>query len=449
MDQHDDRPSIFSRPPADDDVDRRAAPPRQDHPPTANRPIRPRPAVVPEHGRAGGRAQGVVLSRRAMALGGAGIVILAAGGFMVASVLRSPAEPTVADVPSTTASPTPEATSTPTLEATASPAPTPEPTPAGPPVEVAIGDWAKVTAAELHVRAAAGEAAASQYTLVRGAVVRVADGPQVVGGGNWYRVSSLGGATGWVSSGWSVEPFLETLVSDPTLIRCGEVVNPVFDVAEGKVVPREVLRIGDLALPSDRLSEAALGVIELVRGVGNDACITAQLASDGNPFLTSEPHVTACGHAVAEGGVFRLRPSADQDVDVAVQIKDPAVVHPALIAGPADNRRSSNLPVILGMMTNDGATGCFDANVQQGPTGERSYRSASIAQCSIVTEYNAGNLKLSPASGGPSAWIKLTPEAFQAGMFPLDHPVPVYVSASATSDGLEAHAWEAYLPGCG
>ena len=35
-----------------------------------------------------------------------------------------------------------------------------------------------------------------------------------------------------MSSGWIRDPFLETILNDPTLIRCGEVANPVFDMVD-------------------------------------------------------------------------------------------------------------------------------------------------------------------------------------------------------------------------
>ena len=142
--------------------------------------------------------------------------------------------------PTPTASPSAEPTIAATPEPSATPEPTPEPTPAGPPVELAVGDWATVTADELKVRAGAGEDQDSTYTLIRGAVLTVAEGPQAVDGANWYRVASLGGAAGWVSSGWIANPSLETILNDPVLIRCGEVANPVFDIVDGAPVPREV-----------------------------------------------------------------------------------------------------------------------------------------------------------------------------------------------------------------
>ena len=143
------------------------------------------------------------------------------GGFVVTMLLR----PNDALVGATPPSATPSATAEPTATAapTATPAPTPEPTPAGPPQEVPVGAWATVAVDELNVRSAAGTDATSNYILVKGAVVQVAEGPTVVEDLNWYRVASLGGAVGWVTSGWVAEPFMTTLVEDPTLIRCGDV----------------------------------------------------------------------------------------------------------------------------------------------------------------------------------------------------------------------------------
>ena len=116
-----------------------------------------------------------------------------------------------------------------------------------------------MTVDELKVRAGAGDGQDSTYTLIRGAVLTVAEGPQTVDGENWYRVASLGGAAGWVSSGFVANPYLETILNDPVLIRCGEVANPVFDMVDGVPVPREVLRVGDFAVPSNKLDTGHAG----------------------------------------------------------------------------------------------------------------------------------------------------------------------------------------------
>ena len=153
-----------------------------------------------------------------------------------------------------------------------------------------MGDWATVTVDELHVRAGAGEEQASTQSLVRGAVLTVADGPQVVDGANWYRVASLGGAAGWVSSGWIADPYLETILNDPVLIRCGEVANPVFDMVDGAPVPREVAASRRLRRPEQQARrESTLAAIELARGIRAEVCVTAQVGADGLPVLRSEP----------------------------------------------------------------------------------------------------------------------------------------------------------------
>ena len=138
------------------------------------------------------------------------------------------------------------------------------------------------------MRSAAGTDAASNYILVKGAVVQVAEGPTVVDDLNWYRVASLGGAVGWVTSGWVAEPFLTTLVEDPTLIRCGEV--------EARGVRRRERR-ADAARPNchrragparGRLQRSSrLAAMELIRGVGGEACFSAQVGSDGVPVVSA------------------------------------------------------------------------------------------------------------------------------------------------------------------
>jgi hypothetical protein len=414
------------------------------------------PPAQPEHAtyppRPGGprppsRNDGRPSGRTIIALASVGAVAILAISFVAFSILGNDNPPAVA-ADDSSPTPTAIATAEPTISATAQPTaslePTPEPTPAGPPVELAVGDWATVTVDELHVRAAAGDNQESRYQLVRGAVLTVAEGPQAVNGGNWYRVASLGGAAGWVSSGWVADPYLETILNDPVLIRCGEVANPVFDMGSGGPVPRDVLRVGDFAVPSNKLDETTLATIELARGIGAEVCVTAQVGSDGLPFLRSEPNATACGHAVADGGAFWLRPAAEQDADVASQIKDPALVHPIIFTGSADNRQSSNLRALLTMMSHEGAAGCVHASVNSDSNGVTIYRNASIEQCSIVTEYSDIMLKLHPAAGGPTVWIKLPKDGSDRDEIPLNKPIEVYVSTDVSPDGIWSNAWSPY-----
>jgi len=453
-----DQPTIFSRPdpgleddqtvsqPANEiqDADQASvvepeSPTIEDQPvPAGHDPLFPR--GVPRGERRG-------LSRNMLLLIGGGAVLLAAAGGFAGFLLFSPDEPPVvgalptqSDAPSLTAGPTVAATP----ELSATPEPTPEPTPTGPPVELAVGDWATVTAAELEVRAGAGEDQDSTYTLVRGAVLTVAEGPQTVDGANWYRVASLGGASGWVPSGWIANPSLETILNDPVLIRCGEVADPVFDIVDGAPVPREVLRVGDFAVPSNKLNTETLATIELARGIRAEVCVTAQVGANGLPTLSSEPQVTACGHAVADGQTFWLRPAAGQEVEVTYQIKDKAVVHPALLAGPADQRQSSNPRALLTMMSYEGASGCIAGNINVDEDGVQSYRSMSTEQCSIVSEYNDLNLKLRPAAGGTTTWIKLPKDGSRSSDIPLNVAIDVYMSTQVGPDGISSYAWTSY-----
>jgi hypothetical protein len=393
-------------------------------------------------------ADGDRLSPRVLvALGSAGAIALVLIGFIAFSIFGPRDDPALvagAGSPTPTASPSAEPTTAATPEPSATPEPTPEPTPAGPPVELAVGDWATVTADELEVHAGAGNDQASTYTLIRGAVLTVAEGPQPMRGENWYRVASLGGAAGWVSGGFVANPYLETILNDPVLIRCGEVANPVFDIVDGAPVPREVVRVGDFAVPSNKLSTATLATIELARGIRAEVCVTAQVGANGLPTLSSEPQVTACGHAVADGQAFWLRPSADQEASVVNQIKDKAVVHPILLSGPADQRQSSNPRSLLTMMSYEGAAGCVTGNINVDGDDVESYRSVNVEQCSIVSEYNDLNLKLRPAAGGPTAWIKLPKDGSNSDDIPLDVPIEVYVSTDISPTGIGSYAWSNY-----
>lgn len=449
-----DRPSIFTNP-SDDPFEPTAAraPESPAAPAEAPRgPIRPRPPSEfepppPQD------ARDPRISRQAIVLGSMGLAILALGGFIAASLLRPGADPAAAAGPTASATSdllaSAEASPVATSKPTASPVPTPVPTPAGPPAEVAVGGWATVTVGELNVRSAAGEDARSVYRLVEGAVVNVADGPTAVAGANWYRVASLGGASGWVSSGWVAEPYLATLVDDPTLIRCAKVGRAVFDIVDGTPAPRDPLRIGDLAVPAAAFDDVSLGAIELMRGMGQEVCFSAQAGSDGLPNIRTELYAAACGHAVAEGDFFRLRPAAGDNASLSSQVKDPVVVHPSLlIGGPPDDRKSTNLRTIVSMMANEGGMGCINVSVVERDGKVTAHRTVDVQQCSIVTEYNRDSLKLTPASGGDLAWIKLTADGYQAGQFPLETPISVSVNASASDEMRAAYAWRYGEGGC-
>lgn len=443
-----ERPSIFSRP--DEDLDataphssgpqspgwRSSGEPRAQ--PPMNRPTPSRPAVETV-------AEPTKLSRQVIVLGSMGLAILALGGFIAASLLRGSPEPGLAGA-SAAASPTivstmsaePVASAT----ATSTAVPTPEPTPAGPPVELAVGGWATVVTTELNVRDAAGVEAKRVYGLVRGAVVAVAEGPNLIDGANWYRVASLGGASGWATSGPEVAPFLESIAGDPRLSECGQVRGQVLELATGSVTAREVIRIGDYALPGNAFGDAAIGAIELLRGMGDEACFTAVLGANGIPELSTELNVNACGQAVAAAGTYQLEPTDDGDLPLASQVLDPTVVHPALLdGGPADHRMASNLRTVVSMMANDGVGGCVSASVTQRGDAQDVHRSASVRQCSIVELYDQYSLKLAPAAGGPTAWIKLPGDYFDPNQFSAGTPMMISVDVSASDTSHWAGAW--------
>jgi hypothetical protein len=443
------RPSIFDVPDPTEEHRATQSPPSQQ----SARQYRPRPPVGPDSpmppGRQGheGPSRGLVIG-----LGVCGVLLLLIGG-LVARVVLGPdgAAGVAATSPSATAAATVRPSVSATPVASATPRPTPVPTPAGPPQEIALEAWATVSVDVLNVRTEAGPEATSNYSLVRGAVVRVSEGPVAAAGQNWYRVASLGGAAGWASSGWEAEPYLSTLVEDPTLIRCGEVERAVFDVVDGVATPHDPLVIGGLALPAAVFSDLSLGTIELIRGVGGEACFSAQVGSNGMPQVTSQLSVTACGHAEPDGDLFRLRPAAGQPQPVESQVKDPAIVHPStLVGGPPDNRRSSNLRGVITMMASrPEATGCIYLSVTEDASGVEAYKTFDTTQCSIVHEYNADNLRLSPAAGGDEVWIKLTSRGSQPGIFALEVPVAVAVSASASDESRDAYTYLAYEAACG
>ncbi len=313
-----------------------------------------------------------------------------------------------------------------------------------------VGAWATVAVEELNVRSSAGADATSNYILVKGSVVQVAEGPTVVADLNWYRVASLGGAVGWVTSGWVAEPFLTTLVEDPTLIRCGEVGRAVFDIVNGVPTPHDPITIGDLALPAAAFSDESLGAMELLRGVGEEACFSAQVGSDGAPVVSSQLSVNACGHAAADGDFFRLRPAAGEGIYAESQVKDPAIVHPALlVGGPTEDRKSSNIRSVFRLVaSNADAVACMFVNVIEDAGGAEVDESVDTSLCSIVHEYTKGNIKLSSAAGGDTIWIKLNQEGWQYDLFPLEVPVFAQISASANDERRDAFAYPGEHPDC-
>lgn len=436
-----DRPSIFSKPDVDD---------AEDHQPTTRSEATGRPAqadLMRSHPLQAtdvtrGPAVRRTPDRQVLAVGALGLVILALVGFIGFSVLGR--EDSGAAVASPPASATPSETQASATPSDPSPDPTasPDPTPAGPPAEVAVAGWATVTLDEIELRAAADASGASVYRLVRGAIVHVAEGPTTVDGENWYRVVSLGGATGWASSGPEAAPALETIGRDPTINECGQVRRAVFTVESGAATANEVLRVGDFALPASAFQDVTLGGAELVRGMGSQMCFTARLGSDGLPELSTQISLSACGHATRDGSLFWLEATENGDLPLAAQVMERTVVHPTLlVGGPADHRMSTNIATIVSMLANDGTSGCLNVNVTQRGDAIDVNRSAEARQCSVVHVYNQDSLKLSPASGGPEAWIKLAAADFQSGLFPLDEPIDVSVSASASDTARWVYAW--------
>jgi hypothetical protein len=61
-----------------------------------------------------------------------------------------------------------------------------------------------------------------------------------------------------------------------------------------------------------------------------------------------------------------------------------------------------------------------------------------------VTEYSDLNLKMHPAAGGPTAWIKLPRNNSSRGEIPLDRPIEVYVSTDVNPDGIWSNAWSPF-----
>lgn len=385
--------------------------------------------------------------RLVIGLGVSGLLVLLTGGFVAGSLFGPEDRGAIgATPPSDSASQTPTVSPpispTPTADATTTAPPSLPPvlTPAGPPQDIAVGAWATVAVEELNVRSAAGTDASSNYLLVRGAVVHVAEGPAIVAGMNWFRVTSVGGAVGWVASGSMAEPFLTTLVEDPILIRCGEVEREVFDIVSGVPTPDDPVAIGDFSLPAAAFSDFSLGAMELLRGVGNEACFSAQLGSDGTPAMTTQLSVSACGRAVRDDGFFQLRPAAGQTVPSEMQVKDPVVVHPALLAStlPGDPM-AANLRNVVDLMAAADTTGCIHVSVQEGEDGVHQSISIDASGCFVAREHADDGITLVAAAGGDSKRVLVSEGSVAPSHLAMG--VPVFLGVSAGSAEAGSHAY--------
>jgi hypothetical protein len=448
-----EKPSIFNRPYEDDappplDVDENAGePPTRAADAPAARPIpQPRGAPAsygdPQYGDAqyGDPSSRAPDRRRTLAIAGAGLVLLAVAGFIGVSLLREPSP--AGAVPSATASA--EGSGAPIASASAEPVPsdtpTPVPTPAGPPNELAVGGWATVAADQLSVRQEPGPESQSANELMNGAIVHVDEGPTEIEGANWYRVTSLGGASGWASSGLESEPEVEMLTSDPQLNECGQVRGPVFNTS-GPLAPNDPLRIGAFTLPAAAFDDRALAGMELIRGMGDEACFTARMLTDGTAELSTELSVSACGHADPYGTLYQLVPTDSPQVSLASRVIEPTLIHPVLLdGGPPDNRMSSNLQTVLTMIANEGSSGCVTTSVIQRGDAVESQRSVMAHQCSTVEQYDQFSLKLAPVAGGPTAWLKSDGNDYD-NRFRAGQRAMVSVDAGAADQSRYMYAW--------
>ena len=426
------RPSIFSNPdPSGDEPSPPRSQPRPD--PRAQLPP-PRYAELPRDRH---EDESTPPSRGLLvALGGGGLLLLFIGGFVAASVLGGNDDPELAvasSTPRASASGTPQPSESAVVSPSATPSQTPSPTPAGPPQQVALGSWATVSTGELNVRSQAGTHSQSNYLLVHGAIVQVTEGPSVVDGLNWYRVASLGGASGWVTSGWVAEPYISTLVEDPTLIRCGKVGRPVFDIDNGRPVPHDPVAIGDFALPAAAFSDLSLAAMELLRGVDREACFTAQLDATGTPVVTTQLDVSACGRAVRDGSFFRMRPATGQNVPTEHQVKDPLVVHPSLLESPVpdDPMAANQRNVMLLIAEREDQTGCLFAGVNESADVVTRQTSINTSECFLIYEHGVDGMTIGPAAGGDSKRILTSEGSSPPFTWALNTPVPLSVSAGS------------------
>lgn len=350
------------------------------------------------------------------AVGASGLLILILGGFVAGSLLRADDGPSLAgasNAATATASPSPQSTASdePTPVATPSPSSattadaTPVPAPAGPPEELAVGGWATVTVGELNVRAEPDASSATNYRLVEGAVAHVAEGPTNADGFAWYRIASLGGARGWAASGPASEPYLATLVESDDLVRCGVVDAKAITVVNGAIQALDPLHVGGMALPAAAFSPEELGALQLMHATGGEACFSASIDGDGALIVLANFNYYACGRAKEVGNLFELHPSTGMDVVVEYQVKDVAVIHPAILDRSGNPQAAANVRGILSWMVRSGGWGCLSHGVNEGPDGSGGGVQLDARGCGNIEAHSGGQVVLRAASGGDAVTL--------------------------------------------
>lgn len=467
-----DRPSIFSRPFEDDGKDEDADPPHPE-PLGADAPETWRTATIASHQirpPAGDRGDpgaaepaGTALTRQVILLGSMGLAILALGGFIAGSVLRAGDDPALAAAsvaasasPVTTESSESSPSIEPSAEATAAvgsttpaatPAPTPVPTPAGPPEELTVGGWATVRVGELNVRQDASLGSTSVYRLVRSAVANVIEGPRTADGYAWYRIASLGGATGWAASGPQSSPFLQTIAEAGDLIQCGRVTGSVYEVSGSSLRSVDPVHIGDVALPAGAFEPIELATLELLRGNEQEACFAAAARSGGQPSVYADFGATTCGRPVAVGDHFELRPAIGQDVITDFVAKRTTYVHPSiLLNGSEADPMSVNLRSAIGVLAaSEGATACVHSYTRDDPLHQ--YRMIDGRLCGVPEAINGAELLVRPGSG-TARFRFLSVGTWPGGeTLPIGQTVPLMVNVSLWVDDQYVNVWRPELAG--
>jgi hypothetical protein len=244
----------------------------------------------------------------------------------------------------------------------------------------------------------------------------------------WYRVVSLGGTRGWVASGTVAEPFATMLTSDPDLVRCGTIESGVLTVAGSTITPKDPIRIGDLAVPASAFDDEQLGAFELLRATGEEACFSASMASDGAPRVRTQINYYACGRPDLDDDLIRLRPAPGMDAVVEYQVKDVAIIHPAVLdrAGP-DDPMSANFRAVLRWMGLGGAAGCLNHGVQGGPDDVIGGLQIDAKQCTVIESVTSDRVVLRPASSTES--VTLVMPVSVDPTLPIGQPTGVIIFA--------------------
>ena len=270
----------------------------------------------------------------------------------------------------------------------------------------------------------------------------VSEGPQVVGGANWYRIASLGGVTGWVRSGWVADPYLETILNDPVLIAAAR--SPIRCSTWSMAPQWRARSCGWATSPSRATSSTAPWPPSSgpgnPRGSVRDGAGRLRRAS-GTPVGTGSERMRPCGgRRTSLLAATRSRPGGRRfpaDQGPGTRPPDPP--------GRAGGESAIEQHAVAA--DDDVARGCRGLRPGQhqhrrrrGPEpSRRDHRAVQHRDRVQRPESQAA-----PCRGWSTAWIKLPKDGSSPDDIPLERPIEVYISADVYPEGISSYAWSSF-----